>query len=101
MVKRRIKFIFFLIASIIAIYFALSLSVNNNNPLMLYIKDFVPSDIKNYIKYNFFKSRVLIDENDFLKKENEKLNSRIVDLEKVKNLTNKKIFPQTQFLNLD
>lgn len=102
MVKRRIKlFLFFLIASIIALYFALSLSINNNNRLMLNIKDFVPSDIKKYIKHNFFKSKVLIDENDFLKKENEKLNSRIVDLEKVKNLTNKQIFPQTQFLNLD
>jgi len=102
MVKKRTKFTLFLaFILLIFFYFILSSSINNKNSLILYLKDFVPSDIKNYVKYNFFKSKVLTDENIYLKNLNEKLNARISDLEKIKNLTNKKIFPQTQFLNLD
>jgi hypothetical protein len=84
----------------ISLFFLGSFFLFSNSSGSQFIKSFIPSQLKDFLKNNLFYIPSLISENRKLKNETTDLYSKIEKLSLLKNTQNENFFPITQFLKL-
>ena len=96
----RLKKKYFIIIILFFLLFVFGIFLlNTQNPKLIQIKRYIPSEIKDFLKDTIFYIPSVIKSNS-KDKEIERLELKVHKLENTKGYINEDIFPQTQFLKL-
>ena len=97
----RLKKKYFIIIILFFLLFVFGIFLlNTQNPKLIQIKRYIPTEIKDFLKDTIFYIPSVIKLNSAKDKEIERLELKVHKLENTKGYINEDIFPQTQFLKL-